>query len=61
MYEKAKVKQDQCLVGAGALGGVFLGMLIGLLLWIPWLGLAIGAHGSIDPEMLTAQFEACLS
>jgi uncharacterized membrane protein len=40
---KAKVKQAQSLVGAGALGGAFWGMLIGLLFWMPWLGLAIGA------------------
>jgi uncharacterized membrane protein len=40
---KAKVKQAQSLVGAGALGGAFWGMLIGLLFWAPWLGLAIGA------------------
>ncbi len=40
---KVKVKQAQGLVGAGALGGAFWGMLIGLLFWMPWLGLAIGA------------------
>jgi uncharacterized membrane protein len=40
---KAKVKQAQSLVGAGALGGAFWGMLIGLLFWMPWLGLAVGA------------------
>jgi len=40
---KAKVKQAQSLVGAGALGGAFWGMLIGLLFWMPWLGLAMGA------------------
>jgi uncharacterized membrane protein len=40
---KAKVKQAQSLVGAGALGGAFWGMLIGLLFFMPWLGLAIGA------------------
>jgi uncharacterized membrane protein len=40
---KAKVKQAQSLVGAGAMGGAFWGMLIGLLFWMPWLGLAIGA------------------
>jgi uncharacterized membrane protein len=40
---KAKVKQAVSLVGAGALGGAFWGMLIGLLFWAPWLGLAIGA------------------
>lgn len=40
---KVKVKQAQSLAGAGALGGAFWGMLIGLLFWAPWLGLAIGA------------------
>lgn len=40
---KAKVKQMTDLVGAGALGGAFWGMLIGLLFLAPWLGLAIGA------------------
>ena len=40
---KAKVKQATSLVGAGALGGAFWGMIIGLLFFAPWLGLAIGA------------------
>ena len=40
---KVKIKQATSLVGAGALGGAFWGMLIGLLFWAPWLGLAIGA------------------
>jgi uncharacterized membrane protein len=40
---KAKVKQAVSLVGQGALGGAFWGMLIGLLFFAPWLGLAIGA------------------
>lgn len=40
---KTKVKQATSLVGAGALGGAFWGMLIGLLFFAPWLGLAIGA------------------
>lgn len=38
-----KVKQAQSLVGSGALGGAFWGMLIGLIFWMPWLGAAIGA------------------
>ena len=40
---KVKVKQANNLVGAGAFGGAFWGMLIGLLFWVPWLGLAVGA------------------
>ena len=40
---KVKVKQAVGLVGAGALGGAFWGMLIGLIFLVPWLGLAIGA------------------
>ena len=40
---KVKVKQANSLVGAGALGGAFWGMLIGLLFLAPWLGLAAGA------------------
>ena len=49
---KAKVKQATSLVGAGALGGAFWGMLIGLLFWAPWLGLAIGAAtGAIAGKM----------
>jgi uncharacterized membrane protein len=40
---KVKVNQAVSLVGTGALGGAFWGMLIGLLFFAPWLGLAIGA------------------
>lgn len=40
---KVKVKQLHSLVGSGALGGAFWGMLIGMLFWAPWLGFAIGA------------------
>ena len=40
---KAKVKQAVNLVGVGAWGGAFWGMLIGLLFFAPWLGLAVGA------------------
>ena len=42
---KPKVKQLHSLVGAGALGGACWGMLIGLLFFAPWLGLAAGALG----------------
>ena len=40
---KAKVKQAHSLVGAGALGGAFWGMLIGLIFLAPVLGMAVGA------------------
>ena len=40
---KVKVKQAQSLVGAGALGGAFWGMLIGLIFLAPVLGMAVGA------------------
>ncbi|MFO7833081.1 MAG: DUF1269 domain-containing protein [Halohasta sp.] len=42
---RANVKQAHSLVGAGALGGAFWGMLIGLLFFAPWLGLLAGAAG----------------
>lgn len=42
---KPKVKQLNSLVGAGALGGAFWGLLIGLLFFAPWLGMAAGALG----------------
>ena len=40
---RLKLRQAVNLVGTGALGGAFWGMLIGLLFWMPWLGMAIGA------------------
>jgi len=42
---KVKVKQAVSLVGQGALGGAFWGMLIGIIFLMPWLGLAMGALG----------------
>ncbi len=50
---KPKVKQAQSLVGAGALGGAFWGLLIGLLFFAPWLGLAAGAIGGAIGGKLT--------
>lgn len=40
---KPKIRQAHDLVGAGAMGGAFWGMLIGLLFLSPLLGAAIGA------------------
>ncbi len=37
-----KIKQSTSLVGAGALGGAFWGLLIGLVLRVMWWGLAVG-------------------
>ncbi|MFC7068602.1 DUF1269 domain-containing protein [Halobaculum lipolyticum] len=47
-----KVKQAHSLVGAGAMGGSFWGLLIGLIFWMPWLGMAIGAvTGAISGKL----------
>jgi len=40
-----KVKHAHSLVGAGALGGAFWGLLIGVLFFAPWLGLIAGTAG----------------
>ena len=40
---KPKIKQARNLVGAGALGGAFWGLLLGLLFAVPLLGMAVGA------------------
>ncbi|WP_121820093.1 DUF1269 domain-containing protein [Halostella salina] len=40
---KTDVKQAQSLVGAGAMGGAFWGLLIGLIFLAPVLGMAVGA------------------
>ena len=40
---KIKIKQATNLTGAGALSGSFWGLFIGILFWMPWLGMAIGA------------------
>jgi uncharacterized membrane protein len=40
---KPKIRQENDLVGTGALGGAFWGMLIGMLFLSPLLGAAIGA------------------
>ena len=35
-YGHVKVKHAVSLVGNGALGGAFWGLLIGLIFWMPW-------------------------
>ena len=40
---KTKIKQVQNLAGAGALGGAFWGLLIGLIFLVPLFGLVVGA------------------
>ena len=40
---KTKIKQVQSLAGAGALGGAFWGLLIGLIFLVPVFGLVVGA------------------
>lgn len=50
---KTKVTQANNLVGAGALGGAFWGMMIGLLFAAPWLGLMVGAVGGAIGGKLT--------
>jgi len=50
---KVKVKQAVSLVGEGALGGAFWGLLIGIIFWMPWLGLALGALGGALGGSLT--------
>jgi uncharacterized membrane protein len=50
---KVKVSQATSLVGAGTLGGAFWGMLIGLLFFMPWLGLALGALSGAIAGKLT--------
>lgn len=50
---KVKVKQAVNLVGTGAVGGSFWGMLIGIIFWMPWLGAAIGALSGAVAGMFT--------
>ena len=49
---KPKIRQAHDLVGAGAMGGAFWGMLVGVLFLSPLLGAAIGAGaGAIAGKM----------
>jgi uncharacterized membrane protein len=54
---KVKVKQAVNLVGAGALGGAFWGMLIGMLFAAPWLGETTNAgRGALGDCGVDAKF-----
>ncbi|MFN2156804.1 MAG: DUF1269 domain-containing protein [Anaerolineae bacterium] len=49
---KIRVRQAVCLVGVGTMGGAFWGLLIGLLLWMPWLGFSLPAmHGGVGTAL----------
>lgn len=56
---KVKVKQANNLVGAGALGGAFWGLLIGLLFWAPWSGLAAGATADATSGAFAEKASGC--
>lgn len=43
---QVKVKQAVSLVGAGEMGGAFWGMLVGLLFWMPWMGVTLRASAA---------------
>src|SRR5690242_20331145 len=50
--KKPKTRQATNLKSAGALGGAFWGMLVGLIFFVPLLGLAVGAAtGAIAGSM----------
>jgi uncharacterized membrane protein len=53
MNGKPKLHQTQSLTGAGAAGGAFWGFLIGLIFFVPVLGLAAGALGGALGGKLT--------
>jgi uncharacterized membrane protein len=38
-----KIEQATSLVGSGTLGGAFWGMLVGVIFYMPWLGMASSA------------------
>jgi uncharacterized membrane protein len=40
---KVKIQEERSLAGAGALGGAFWGLLIGLIFLVPGLGVIVGA------------------
>ncbi|HTP01051.1 MAG TPA: DUF1269 domain-containing protein [Anaerolineales bacterium] len=40
---RIRVRQITSLDGSGALGGVFWGILMGMVFFMPWIGLAVGS------------------
>lgn len=42
---KIQMKQVTSLAGSGALGAAFWGMLVGIIFYMPWLGMAGGGTG----------------
>jgi uncharacterized membrane protein len=49
---KVKVKQEVNIMGAGALGGAFWGLLVGFIFFVPIFGLVIGtAAGAIAGKL----------
>lgn len=40
---QVKIKEERSLAGAGAIGGAFWGLLIGLVFLVPGVGIAVGA------------------
>ena len=47
---RVKVQQAVSLVGTGTLGGAFWGMVIGLLFWMPWMGVTPRAPAAGAPS-----------
>jgi len=50
---KIKIKQGNGLVGTGEMGGPFWGMLIGILFFMPWLGVSVGTVTQALTQKLT--------
>lgn len=49
---KIKVRHANSLVGSGALGGVFWGMLVSLVFFMPWIGITTGtATGALAGKL----------
>jgi uncharacterized membrane protein len=51
---RIKIKHADGLVGSGDLGGPFWGMLIGVLFFVPWLGVSVGTVTQALTQRLTS-------